>query len=81
MIPFPPMNALWNCFIESLTVLQREREDIEVLLLAMTQGKLSMAEYTLEFHTLAAGSEWNEPALKAVFCQELNAEVLTEPTY
>lgn len=42
-----------------------------------------MAEYTLEFCTLAvtplaAGSGWNEPALKAKFCQGLDPLILTE---
>lgn len=33
-------------------------------------------EHALEFHMLAAESGWNEQALKAVFCQRLNTNVL-----
>lgn len=35
-----------------------------------------MADYALEFCTLAAESGWNEPALKA-YWQVLNPEILT----
>lgn len=34
-------------------------------------------EYALEF-LIAEESSWNEVALKAVFCQVLNSDVLTE---
>lgn len=37
-----------------------------------------MVEYTLEFRTLAARSEWDKSAHTAVLCQGLNPEVLTE---
>lgn len=37
-----------------------------------------MAEYALEFRTLAAGSRWNELVLKAAFWHGLNETVLTE---
>lgn len=37
-----------------------------------------MAEYALEFHTQVAGSGGNEPALKAMFHQDLDLLILTE---
>lgn len=37
-----------------------------------------MSEYTLEFCMLAAGSVWNDLALKVVFRQDLDSNVLTE---
>lgn len=43
-------------------------------LLDISQGH----DMTLEFSTLAAGSGWNEPALKVVFCCGHNVEVLAE---
>lgn len=46
--------------------------------LAIKQGKRRAAEYALEFHIIASGSEWNELALKVEFQQGLNTEVLTE---
>lgn len=36
-------------------------------LLTVKQGKQRVAEYALKFHTLAAGSGWNEPVFKAAF--------------
>lgn len=47
-------------------------------LLTMTQGSCCVAEYGLQLRTIAARSEWNEPALKAVFHQGLNPEIVTE---
>lgn len=35
-------------------------------------------KYALEFCTIAVGSAWNEPALKAAFWQGLDPRVLTE---
>lgn len=37
-----------------------------------------MVEYALKFHALTTRSRWNEPALKAVFCQGLDSLILTE---
>lgn len=37
-----------------------------------------MVEYALRFNTLAAESQWNEPALKAVFRRALNSKILKE---
>lgn len=44
----------------------------------MFQGSTRVGEYTLELHTLAAGSGWEKPALKAALRQDLNLEVLME---
>lgn len=46
----------------------------------LTQGRLSVVEFTLKFCTLAAESEWNVPALKADFRHGLNHEILLELT-
>ena len=37
-----------------------------------------MTAYALELCTLAAGSEWNEPALIVTFRKRLNPEIVTE---
>lgn len=42
------------------------------------QGKCFTAECALEFRTLAPGSRWNEPAMKAAFHQGLNVKMLKE---
>lgn len=60
-------------FIHSL-----EEVEISKQLLAVKQGRRRVVEYALEFCMLAAGSGWNETALKAAFHQGLNPKVLTE---
>lgn len=45
-------------------------------LLHIRQGSCTAREYALEFHTIAARSGWNEPALKTSFRQGLNPELL-----
>lgn len=42
------------------------------------QGNQSTAEFALEFGTLADGSGWNKPALKAAYHQGLNSDILKE---
>lgn len=44
----------------------------------MKQGNKRVAEYTLEFRTLAEESGWNELALKSMFQKGLNTDVLTK---
>lgn len=44
-------------------------------LLAIHQGARSVAEYAVEFWTLAVDSGWNEPALQGVFCRGLNGQL------
>lgn len=41
--------------------------------LSLSQGRQSMVEFTLCFHTLAVESEWNELSLKAAFRRGLTA--------
>lgn len=53
-------------------------KEMGVRLLALKQGNLSAAEYAHSFRTIAAGSSWNEPTLKATYRQGLNKELLTE---
>ncbi|KAL6458335.1 hypothetical protein MHYP_G00335650 [Metynnis hypsauchen] len=47
-------------------------------LLALSQGTRSVADYAIEFRTLAAESGWNEEALMAVFQQGLNGRLKDE---
>lgn len=47
-------------------------------LLSISRGNQQAADNMLEFWTLAAGSGWNEPSLKAAFHRGLNEKVLTE---
>lgn len=53
-------------------------EEIREQLLTLTQGRRTIAEFALDLCTLAVGSQWNELALTAAFCQGMNMEVLTE---
>ncbi|KAI4885455.1 hypothetical protein NFI96_014403 [Prochilodus magdalenae] len=48
------------------------------LLLQMRQGTRSVAEYSLDFRTVAAGSGWNEPALVVAFRNGLHPDLLKE---
>uniref|UniRef100_A0A3B1JAD9 CCHC-type domain-containing protein n=1 Tax=Astyanax mexicanus TaxID=7994 RepID=A0A3B1JAD9_ASTMX len=48
------------------------------LLVQLRQGNRSVSDYALEFRTLAAGSGWNEPALRVMFRNGLRADVLSE---
>lgn len=41
-----------------------EGKEVGEELLTISQGPCCVAEYALEFWTIAARSEWNEPALK-----------------
>lgn len=52
-----------------------ERVESEHLLLLY---KRNLTEFAVEFCTLAMGSGWNEPLLKAAFHHVLIEEVLTE---
>lgn len=53
-----------------------KRMEVGELLLTLCQGPRRM--FTLKFRTIAAGSGWNDAALKAAFRQGFNPEVLTE---
>ncbi|KAK1795112.1 hypothetical protein P4O66_010292, partial [Electrophorus voltai] len=48
------------------------------MLTKLHQGNRSMSDYTHEFHTVAAGSGWNNAALLLTFRNGLNTEVLHE---
>ncbi|XDV25876.1 hypothetical protein PO909_029709 [Leuciscus waleckii] len=50
----------------------------EDLLLELTQGRTSAAEYALEFRTLAAQTNWSDSSLKVVFRRGLNHELQAE---
>uniref|UniRef100_A0A8D0D3W8 Retrotransposon gag domain-containing protein n=1 Tax=Sander lucioperca TaxID=283035 RepID=A0A8D0D3W8_SANLU len=47
-------------------------------LLALSQGSESVAEYSIDFWTLAADSRWNEEALQGVFVHGLNPVIKDE---
>lgn len=53
-----------------------EGKEVSERLLEVKQGNHRMVEYRLDFRTLAAESGWNKTALKAIFHQGLNREVL-----
>lgn len=75
-----PTNS-YNWFIELFKgVFDHQLEGVKIgeKLLTIQQGERRVAEYALEFHTLVAGSGWNDSALKAVFCQGLDPIILTE---
>lgn len=57
--------------------LPEEEKEVGEVFLSLTQGPSLVAEYALEFRTIAAGSGWNDLALKGIFHQGLNLEVLT----
>lgn len=46
--------------------------DISFQLLQLCQGCNTAADYEAKFHTLAAQSSWNDPALEVVFQEGLN---------
>lgn len=46
----------------------------------MQQNHRSVADYAIQFKTLAAQSRWNNEALKTVFYEGLNHEIKTELT-
>ncbi len=50
------------------------------LLTTLHQGRRSVADFAIEFRTLATMCEWNEPALVARFLEGLNMD-LKEETY
>ena len=47
-------------------------------LASLCQGDRSITDYSIEFRTFAASSDWNEPALLARFLEGLRAEVKYE---
>lgn len=73
-------SAFWRSGSEHTTSYDNFLEGIEVSenLLTIKQGSRRVADYALDFHTLAAASRWNELALKAFFRQGLRPEVLSE---
>lgn len=48
------------------------------LLAALRQGRRSVADFAIEFRTLAASSEWNDTALAARFTEGLEDEIRDE---
>lgn len=55
-----------------------EKKSARERLLALKQGRRHAAEYALEFHTLAAESGWNDSAVRVVYRNGLNEELLRE---
>lgn len=54
-----------------------ERVEVNDQLFIIKEGNRLVAEFALEFHTIAAGSG-SEPALKATFRQGLDPRILTK---
>ncbi len=48
------------------------------LLAVLHQGERSVADFAIEFRTLATTCEWNEPALVARFLEGLNIDLKHE---
>lgn len=78
----PKLSWLHICFVipilslNSLSVLSC-RSSIQTPVCA-TQENRSVADYSVEFWTLAADARWNEPALQAVFLQGLGERLQEE---
>lgn len=52
--------------------------DVDYRLLRLSQGTRSVAEFAIEFRTLASESGWDQRALKATFHQALSSELKDE---
>lgn len=55
--------------------------EVDHRLLQLAQGTRSVAEFAIEFRTLAAESEWDQRALKAAFHRALSRELKDELAY
>lgn len=53
-------------------------EEASRILSSLHQGRRSAVDFSIEFHTLATTSGWNEPALVARFQEGLNPELKDE---
>lgn len=85
------VTAIWEARAECTNEYQNFKEEmIQVFdrsvfgkeasraLASLCQGDRSITDYSIEFRTLAASSDWNEPALLARFLEGLHAEVKDE---
>jgi hypothetical protein len=83
--------AIWEARAECSNVYQNFKEEMirvfdrsvfgkeaSRVLASLCQGDRSITDYSIEFRTLAASSDWNEPALLARFLEGLHAEVKDE---
>ncbi|KAL1255248.1 hypothetical protein QQF64_013309 [Cirrhinus molitorella] len=52
--------------------------DVDHRLLQLSQGTRSVAEFTIEFRTLASECGWDQRALRATFYQALSPELKDE---
>ncbi|KAI2656613.1 Transposon Tf2-9 polyprotein [Labeo rohita] len=70
----------FSLFKEMIKVFDRSvfGQEASRLLSSLRQGKRSAADYAIEFRTLAATCEWNEPALAVRFLEDLTEEVREE---
>lgn len=64
---YPHMSNSLSSIAVCFTNQSPEGKDVGELLLSISHH---VAEYALEFHTIAAGSGWNDAALKAVFFED-----------
>lgn len=65
---------LFHCVFDHLL----EGPEIGERLLTLKQSNLSTMEFTLNFHTLAMDSGWNELAVKVAYCQGINTDILMQ---
>ncbi|KAG1930238.1 retrotransposable element [Pimephales promelas] len=65
---------------EMLRVFDRSAYGAEAsrLMSTLRQGRGSAADFSIEFRTLSASCDWNEPALVARFLEGLNADIKDE---
>ncbi|KAG1926482.1 retrotransposable element [Pimephales promelas] len=65
---------------EMLRVFDRSAYGAEAsrLMSTLRQGRRSAADFSIEFRTLSASCDWNEPALVARFLEGLNADIKDE---
>jgi len=74
-------NLRFECFSERFSAVfdhPNYSGSAENQLLGLQQGNRSVAEYSIEFHTLAAEARWDEAALKAVFLRGLKDQLRDE---
>ena len=76
-----PVTATYAAFTEEMRKLfdhPIRSKDASKRLLVLRQGGHSVAEYGIEFRTLAVEGGWNDESLFAVFCNGLNDQLKDE---
>ncbi len=78
-LPFRSFDEFLQCFREVFDH-PRDGRSPDELLLTLSQGRRSAAEYALVFRTLAAQTTWTEDPLKVHYRKGLNHDLQTELT-